>query len=75
MKKTQKTTEAQRRQRLAAELNETKIAEFIEQMRKTKAALESRVSGATEMEVLWLMRSVEDLLILLQEFDDSRTEN
>ena len=35
----------------------------------------SRVYGGSELPVLDLMRNLEQLLELLQEFDDSRTEN
>ena len=43
-------------------------------MRKARAALEARISGTTEMEVLWLMRDLDNLLQMLVEFDDTRTE-
>lgn len=69
-----RSTEARRRQRLAAELSETKIAELATQMRKARNALEARTSGETELEVLWLRRDLNILLELLDEFDDTRTE-
>ena len=74
MKKQRRITEAQRRQQLVAELSETKIIELTNQMRKARAALEARVSGGTELEVLWLMRDLDNLLQMLVEFDDTRTE-
>ena len=69
-----KITEAQRRRQLAAELSDTKIAELAAQMRKARSALEARVSGVTELEVLWLMRDLESIVEMLVEFDDTRTE-
>ena len=74
MKKQRRITEAQRRQQLVAELSETKIIELTNQMRKARTALEARVSGGTELDVLWLMRDLDNLLQMLVEFDDTRTE-
>ncbi len=42
---------------------------------KAREKLLSRVYGGSELAVLDLMCDVEQLLELLQEFDDSRTEN
>jgi len=42
---------------------------------QARLKLLSRVYGGSELAVLDLMRDVEQLLELLEEFDDSRTEN
>lgn len=69
-----KPTEAERRQRLAAELSEEKIAAIVEQMRKARSALLSRVSAEREQEVSYLGQDLGFLLDMIQDFQDSRKD-
>lgn len=70
-----KMNEATRRRELIDALSEESLNELCIQARLAREQLARRVSGANEIEVGFLKRDVEQLLELLQEFDDSRTEN
>ena len=67
--------EAQRRKKLAEALSAENMQALCIAAEKARARLLSRVYGGSELAVLDLMRDVEQLLELLEEFDDSRTEN
>jgi len=67
--------ESQRRQKLAAAISPENMQALCTTAEKARLKLLSRVYGGSELPVLDLMRDVEQLLELLQEFDDSRTEN
>ncbi len=67
--------EAARRQQLVDALSDTNIAALSEQMRTARTALARRVYGGSELAVLDLMGDLERLIELLQDFDDTRTEN
>ena len=67
--------ESQRRQRLADALSPANMQALCAEAEAARVKLLSRVHGGSEMDVLYFMHTLEDLLELLQEFDDSRTEN
>jgi len=67
--------ESQRRQKLAAAISPENMQALCTTAEKARLKLLSRVYGGSELAVLDLMRDVEQLLELLEEFDDSRTEN
>lgn len=67
--------EAKRRKQLAEALSPENMQALCISAEKAREKLLSRVYGGSEMAVLDLMHDVEQLLELLQEFDDSRTEN
>ena len=66
--------EAQRRQHLIDALSEKSLTELCQQARLARKQLARRVSGANEIEISFLRRDLEQLLELLQELWDSRTE-
>lgn len=67
--------EATRRRELIDALSEKSLNELCIQARLAREQLARRVSGANEIEVGFLRRDIEQLLELLTEFNDSRTEN
>lgn len=67
--------EATRRRKLAEALSPTNMQALCVTAEKARLKLLSRVYGGSELAVLDLMHDVEELLIQLQDFDDSRTEN
>ena len=67
--------ETQRRQKLAEALSPENMQALCVSAEKARLKLLSRVHGGTELEVLYLAQDIERLLLLLEEFDDSRTEN
>ena len=67
--------ESQRRQQLINALSEQSLTELCQQARLAREQLARRVSGANEIEVSFLRGNIEQLLELLSEFRDSRTEN
>jgi hypothetical protein len=67
--------EAARRRQLVDALSDANITALSDQMRKARTALARRVYGGSELAVLDLMRDLEQLIELLQDFDDTRTEN
>ena len=67
--------ESQRRKQLAEAISPKNMQELCKTAEKARLKLLSRVYGGSELPVLDLMHDLEQLIILLQEFDDSRTEN
>ena len=67
--------ESQRRQKLAEALSPENMQALCTSAEKARLKLLSRVYGGNELEVLYLARDIEQLMLLLEEFDDSRTEN
>ena len=67
--------EAERRKALAEAISPENMQALCITAEKARAKLLSRVYGGSELPVLDLMHDMEQPLELLQEFDDSRTEN
>ncbi len=67
--------ESQRRQKLAAAISPENMQALCTTAEKARLKLLSRVYGGSELAVLDLARDIERLMLLLEEFDDSRTEN
>ncbi len=67
--------EAQRRKQLAEALSPENMQALCVAAEKARLKLLSRVYGGNELPVLYFARDIERLMLLLEEFDDSRTEN
>lgn len=67
--------EAERRKKLAEMLSPENMQALCIEAKAARQKLLNRVSGCDEREVINLRISMENLLSLLDEFRDSRTEN
>ena len=67
-------TERKRRQLLAELLSDHSLASLVTEAKQAREALLGRVSGSDERPVIDLTITIETLMIALQEFSDSRTE-